>query len=78
MKNLQRPSKNQVVVTSIQPAYLLLKDAQKYCGMERDLFREVSREFGLPVYAIGPKKIWHKVTDLDKMMESFLAIKGKG
>ena len=70
--HLKNPPKNQVVVSPISPAFLLLKEAHKYCGMEADLFREVSREYGLPIYARGPKKIWHKVSDLNKMMESFL------
>ena len=68
MPTLKTSPKIQAKVVAIQPAYILLKDAYKYCGMEAKLFREASREFGLTVYARGPKKIWHKVTELDAMM----------
>lgn len=77
MTTLKHSPRTQARVVNIQPTYILLKEAYKYCGMEANLFRTVSREFGLPVYARGPKKIWHKVTDLDEMMESFLAINKK-
>lgn len=63
-------------VIQIKPAYLPLKECYKYVGMEADLFREVSREFGLSVYARGRKKILHKVSDLDKMMENLKIIDG--
>jgi len=77
-KTLKHPPKKQVVVGTITPAYISLKEAYKYCGMQADLFRQISREFGLPVYARGTKKIWHKVSDLNNMMESLIIIKGKG
>jgi hypothetical protein len=41
------------------------------------MFRKTAREYGLRTYARGPKKIWHKKEDLDKMMESFLIIDNK-
>lgn len=78
MKALKRPPKHQVVVTTIKPTFISLKESYKYTGMEEKMFRKTAREYGLSVYARGPKKIWHKVSDLDKMMESFLIIKGKG
>lgn len=78
MKTLKHPPKNQVVVTTIQPVYIVLKEAYKYTGMCEKIFKKTAREYGLRTYANGPKKIWHKVSDLDKMMESLLIIKGKG
>ena len=62
-------------VVPVTPKFLLLKEAYKYTGMEADLFRKAALKFGLKTYANGPKKIWHKIEDLDKMMESLLIIK---
>jgi hypothetical protein len=64
-------------VVNIEPLFLTLKDSYKYTGMEEKMFRKTAREYGLRTYARGPKKIWHKKEDLDKMMESFLIIDNK-
>ena len=71
---LKNPPKNHAKVVPITPTFLLLKEAYKYTGMEEKMFRKTAREYGLRTYAKGPKKIWHKKEDLDKMMESFLII----
>lgn len=71
---LKNPPKSQGKVVPVTPVFLLLKDAHKYTGMEDKLFRKAAREYGLRTYAKGPKKIWHKKEDLDKMLESFLII----
>ena len=75
MKSLKHIPRNQAKIVLIKPTFILLKDACEYVGMKQDLFREVSRKHGLSVYAYGTKKVWYKVSELDKMLESFLIIK---
>lgn len=74
MRSLKKSPRTQAKVVAVTPKYMVLKECYKYTGMEEKLFRSESRKFGLTVYARPPKKIWHKVAELDLMMESFKLI----
>jgi hypothetical protein len=75
--NMKSSKKVFAKVIPVEPVFLTLQEAYKYTGMEEKMFRKTAREYGLRTYARGPKKIWHKKEDLDKMLESFLIIKKK-
>lgn len=77
MKSLKHIPSRQGKIVSIEPVFITLQEAYKYTGMCERLFKKTAREYGLRTYAKGPKKIWHKKEDLDKMMESFLIIDNK-
>ena len=72
MTTLKNHPKYYTRVIPIAPKFILQKEAYKYCGMEKDFFRREAKEFGLRVYGRGPKKVWYRVEELDKMLESFL------
>lgn len=64
-------------VIPVTPKYILRKEAFAYCGMEETLFSKAAFEFGLTVYARGPKKIWYRVDQLNAMLESYKIIETK-
>lgn len=74
MTTLKKSPKVLASVVPVAPKYILRKDAFKYTGMEEKLFNKAAIEFGLSVYARGPKKVWYKVAELDALMESFKII----
>lgn len=74
MRTIKKAPRTQAKIISITPKYMLQKDAYQYTGMEEKLFKRESMKYGLTVYAVGPKKVWYKVSELDQMMESFKLI----
>ena len=66
-----KSKKTKSTIVNLEPKYILLKDACAYCGMERDMFKQMIAKHGLSIYAYGTKKTWFKVSELDRMMESF-------
>ena len=53
-------------VVPVELVFLTLKEAYKYTGMCEGFFKKAALEYGLRIYATGPKKIWHKKEDIDK------------
>ena len=64
------------IVEPVKKKYMDFTEAKNYLSVSDDLLLKLISEHHLTVMARGPKKRWLLVSELDKMMESLVIVKG--